>query len=117
MALGSMEMALVKSATAEGARAGTLPGYPPAAARHDVSLDRPENAPSSDVFGHNRKPRSKHENTGRHFDSGAAYDFRGGLHGQGSDKRSAGYARGELNLPFVCLGGRRICFRWINFSG
>jgi hypothetical protein len=59
----------------------------------------------------------EHENTGRHFDSGAADDFRGGLHGPDSDKRSAGDARGELNPPFTAFGGQRICFRWINFSG
>jgi hypothetical protein len=38
---------------------------------HDVSLVCPENAPNSDVFGHNRKPRLDHENSGRHFDSRA----------------------------------------------
>jgi hypothetical protein len=76
------------------------PDIRPPPRRHDVSLDRPENAPSSDVFGHNRKRRSRHENTGRHFDSGAAYDVRGGIHGPVSDKRSADRARGELKPPF-----------------
>ena len=45
-----------------------------------VSLVRPENAPSSDVFGHNRQRPSQHENVGRYFDSGAAHDFGSGLH-------------------------------------
>jgi hypothetical protein len=47
----------------------------------------------------------RHESTGRHFDSGTAHDFRGGLHRPASDKRSAGCARGELNLLFGCFGG------------
>jgi hypothetical protein len=52
-----------------------------------------------------------HENTGRHFDSGAAHDFRGGLHRPASDKRSAGGARGELNRPFeLPLGGDEDAF-------
>jgi hypothetical protein len=41
----------------------------------------------------------RHESTGRHFDSGAAHDFRGGLHRPASDKRSADRATGELKLP------------------
>jgi hypothetical protein len=36
----------------------------------------------------------------RYCDSGAAHDFRRGLHGPASDKRSAGRAKGELNSPF-----------------
>jgi hypothetical protein len=46
-----------------------------------------------------------HENTGRHFDSGAAHDFRGGLHRPASDKRSADRARGELKPRFTVFGG------------
>jgi hypothetical protein len=70
-----------------------------------VSLLGPENAPSSDVFGHNRNRPSRHENTGRYFNSGAACDFRGGLHRPASDKRSAGRANDGLNSLFCrCLG-------------
>jgi hypothetical protein len=70
-----------------------------------VSLVGPQNAPSPDVFGHNRNRPFRHENTGCYFDSGAACDFRGGLHRPASDKRSAGRATGGLNLPLCrCLG-------------
>jgi hypothetical protein len=68
--------------------------------RHDFSLVRPENAPSFDVFGHNPKRPLTDENLGRHFDSGAAHDIRGGLHRSAHDERAAGCGRGELKPPF-----------------
>jgi hypothetical protein len=37
-----------------------------------------------------------HENLGRHYDSRAAHDFRGGLDRSGPDQRSADGARHEL---------------------
>jgi hypothetical protein len=64
------------------------------------SLVGPENAPSSDVFGHNPNRRSGNENTGRHFDSGAARDLLGSDHGSASNQRSADHAKGELSSPF-----------------
>ena len=82
--------------------------------RHDVSLVRPENAPSFDIFGHNRKRRSRHENAGCYFDFGTAHDFRGGLYGPASDRGSAGRASYELNgvrsASEVILGGTTDAF-------
>src|ERR1700733_747716 len=49
--------------------------------RHDCSVVRLKNAPSSDVFSHNKKRPSGHANTSCHFASGAARDWRGRLHG------------------------------------
>jgi len=81
---------------------------------HEVSLVRPENAPSFDIFGHNRKRRSWHENASRHFDFGTAHDYRGGLYGPTSDRGSAGRAICELNgvcSAFeVILGGMTDAF-------
>ena len=68
-----------------------------AANGHDVARDRLENTPGSDVFGHNRKRRFGHENTGCHFTSGAAHDYRGGLHRPASDQRPTDRAKGELS--------------------
>ena len=66
--------------------------------------------PSFDIFCHNPKRPSADENVGRNFDSGAAHDFRGGLHGPDSDQRSA-HAKGELNAPFAAfLGDGRHAF-------
>jgi len=64
----------------------------------------PENAPSSDVFGHNPNRPWQHENAGRHFDSCAAHDFRGGLHRSAFHGRPADDARGGLNAPCKHLG-------------
>ncbi len=66
-----------------------------------VSRVGPEKAPSSDVFGHNRKRRSPHENVGRYFDSDAARDFRSSPNRPASDKRSAGRAKGGLSARFA----------------
>jgi hypothetical protein len=41
-----------------------------------------------------------YENVGNYFDSGAAHDFRGGLYGPASDKRSSDHAKGELRPAF-----------------
>ena len=38
-----------------------------------------------------------HENTGRHFDFGAAHDYRGGLHRPASDQRPTDRAKGQLS--------------------
>ena len=62
-----------------------------------VSPHRPENAPSSDVFGHNRKRRSLHENAGGYLDSGAAHDLRSSPLRPDFDQRSACDATCELN--------------------
>src|ERR1700722_5617855 len=61
-----------------------------------VSPHRPENAPSSDVFGHNRKRRSLHANAGRYFASCAAHDLGCGRVRSYPDQRSAGDAQDEL---------------------
>jgi hypothetical protein len=65
-----------------------------------VSPLGPENAPSSDVFGHNRKRRSSHENTGCYFASGAAHDLGGRRVRLYSDQRSAGGAPDQLKALF-----------------
>jgi len=63
-----------------------------------VSRHRRENAPSSDVFGHNPARPSRHENVGCDFDSGAAHDLGGRGVGPDSDEQSAGDAQDELNF-------------------
>jgi hypothetical protein len=63
-----------------------------------VSLVRPENAPSSDVFGHNRKRSCSHEDVGCHFDFGVADDVRGRCQRPDADQQSAADgATRELN--------------------
>jgi hypothetical protein len=48
-----------------------------------------------------------HESSGRYFDSGAAHDFRSGLHRPDSDERPADRSWGELNASFeVILGAK-----------
>ena len=64
----------------------------------------PENAPNSDVFGHNRNRRWRHENAGLHLGSCAAHDFRGGLYRPAFHDRSAHDTRGELNSRLKHLG-------------
>jgi hypothetical protein len=70
---------------------------------HDVSLDRPENALASDVFGHNRKQRFGYENTGRHFNSRATHHYWGSLYRPASDQRPGDRAKGELGGVFIAL--------------
>jgi hypothetical protein len=70
---------------------------------HDVSLDRPENALASDVFGHNRKQRFGYENTGRHFNSRATNHYWGSLYRPASDQRPGDRAKGELGGVFIAL--------------
>ena len=48
------------------------------------------------------KDHFRHENAGRHFDSGAAHNFRGGLHRPDSDQRSADCTKGGLNEALCC---------------
>jgi hypothetical protein len=61
-----------------------------------VSRLGPENAPSSDIFGHNRQRRCSHENDGGHNDPGAAHDIRSGHFGSDPDRRSELDANYEL---------------------
>jgi hypothetical protein len=42
----------------------------------------------------------RYENVGNYLDSGAAYDFRGGLYRPAADKRSSDHAKGELRPAF-----------------
>ena len=81
---------------------------------HDYSLDRPENAPDFDVFGHNPKRPLTHANVGRYFNSGADRDRWGSLHRSAIDQ-SAGRATGELKPPAGRLGvmswGHKHAFR------
>jgi hypothetical protein len=63
---------------------------------HQYFFARSRNCATRDVFSHNLKPQSGHENFGRDFNSGAAHHFRGGLHRSGFDRRSAEYAKHEL---------------------
>jgi hypothetical protein len=65
-----------------------------------VSRLGPENAPSSDIFGHNRQRRCSHENDGGHNDPGAAHDIRSGHFGSGPDQRSKLDANHELKSPW-----------------
>ena len=67
---------------------------------HEFPLIGPEKAPNFDVFGHNPQRTLSHENLGRHFDSGAAHDFRRGLYGSGHDERSADSGKCELRPRF-----------------
>src|ERR1700674_2230343 len=66
--------------------ANTFPRAPPAAMI--VSRLGPENAPSSDIFGHNRQRRCFHENDGGHNDFGVAHDIRSSHFGSDPDQRS-----------------------------
>lgn len=95
-------------------------GHMRSGALQQVPLDRPENAPNVDVFGHIRKRSSKHENARRHFDSGAAHHLGRRLYRSDADLRSARGAAGELNAgrgrASATKWGKR-CFRWIRFSG
>jgi hypothetical protein len=59
-----------------------------------------QNAPSSDVFSHNRTPRSRHANVGCHFDSCAAHNLGGRGVGSNSDQRPAVGAQVQLNARF-----------------
>src|SRR5260370_13323259 len=68
-----------------------------------VSRVGPEKAPSSDVFGHNRKRRSPHENVGRYFDSDAARAFRSSPNRPASDKRSAGRPNDGFSARFLLV--------------
>jgi hypothetical protein len=77
----------------------------------DSSLVCPENAPSLDVFGHNPKPPLTYENVGRHFDSGTAHDYRGGLHRSAHDERAAGSRRGGLK-PLVAASLLLLVLPW-----
>jgi hypothetical protein len=61
-----------------------------------VSRLGPENAPSSDIFGHNRQRRCSHENDGGHNDPGAAHDIRSGHFGSDPDRRNKLDASHEL---------------------
>jgi hypothetical protein len=58
----------------------------------------------------------RYENVGNYLDSGTAHDFRGGLYGPASDKRSSDHAKGELkpafeaaSLPKIASPKPRIC--------
>src|SRR6186713_2737448 len=62
----------------------------------DLSRDRPEIAPSFDIFGHNRDRPSGHEISGHDFDSGAPHDERGRHFRSVSDGRSARRAKGGV---------------------
>jgi hypothetical protein len=64
-----------------------------------VSRLGPENAPSSDIFGHNRQRRCCHENDGGHNDFGAAHDIGSGYFGSDPDQRSELDANHELKSP------------------
>jgi hypothetical protein len=63
---------------------------------HQYFFARSRNCATRDVFSHNLKSQSGHENLGRDFNSGAAHHFRGGLHRSGIDRRSAEHAKHEL---------------------
>jgi hypothetical protein len=47
-----------------------------------------------------------HENVGHYFTPGAAHDFRGGLYGPASDKRSADRTNGKLKSAFEVPGAK-----------
>ena len=85
--------------------------------RHHCSTVGLQNAPTSDIFGHNLNRRSAHANFGRYRNSGAAHDHRGGLYRPAHDRRSADGARkGELpgrlgEVGSGCLGGPKRCYR------
>jgi hypothetical protein len=64
-----------------------------------LSLDRPENEPSFDVFGHNQKRPLTYANVSRYLDSGADRDWWGSLFRSGVDQ-SAGRAKSELRRAF-----------------
>src|SRR5262249_39320229 len=64
---------------------------------HDVSRDRPQNAPNADAFGLNRLRRFGYENTCGHFDFGAADHYRGGLYRPAFHKRPGNCAAGTLS--------------------
>jgi hypothetical protein len=64
---------------------------------HDLSRDRPENAQMADVFGHNPKRPSRHENAGGYLGLGTAHDYRGGLHRPAFHQRSEYRSTGELS--------------------
>src|SRR5215470_12649671 len=66
-------------------------------AGHDVSRDRPQNAPNADAFGLNRLRRFGYENTCGHFDFGAAHHYRGGLYRPAFHKRPGNCATGPLS--------------------
>jgi hypothetical protein len=74
--------------------ANAFPRAPPAAMI--VSRLGPENAPSSDIFGHNRQRRCFHENDGGHNDFGVAHDIRSRHFGSDADQRSERDANYQL---------------------
>jgi hypothetical protein len=76
----------MKRALISSSAANAFPRAPPAAMI--VSRLGPENAPSSDIFGHNRQRRCFHENDGGHNDFGVAHDIGSSHFGSDPDRRS-----------------------------
>ena len=79
---------------------------------HEFSRDRPEIAPSPELFGHNRNRSRTHAVFSHDFRSGAPHDERGRHFRSVSDGRSARRARGGVarTREGACLWGDNNAF-------